>query len=84
MISAFDVPRVQYDPIRKIFYQQPARASLHGTAEASTPVFASWRLTAQQSMLPRPGMDSARSLPHAQTCCYRCYAAMQAQPPLPA
>ena len=34
VISAFDVPRVQYDPIRKIFYQQPTRASLHGSAEA--------------------------------------------------
>ena len=68
VISAFDVPRVQYDPIRKIFYQQPARASLHGTAEVSTPVFVSWRLTAQQWVLAAK----------AQACCSRRHAAMHA------
>ena len=33
VISAFDVPRIQYDPIRKIFHRQPGRPALHGTAE---------------------------------------------------
>ncbi len=34
VISAFEVPRIAYDPIRKIFYAQPGRPPLHGTAEA--------------------------------------------------
>ena len=33
IISAFDTPKIRYDPIRKVFYQLPGRPSLHGTAE---------------------------------------------------
>ena len=35
VISAFQAPKLRYDPIRKIFFQQDNRQSLHGTAEAS-------------------------------------------------
>ena len=34
VISAFDVPRILYDPIRKSFYRAPAPTSLLGTAQA--------------------------------------------------
>lgn len=33
-ISAFDVPKILYDPIRKSFYRAPAPTSLLGTAQA--------------------------------------------------
>ena len=34
VISAFDVPKILYDPIRKSFYRAPAPTSLLGTAQA--------------------------------------------------
>lgn len=37
IISAFETPKLRYDPIRKVFYQIQGRPSLHGTAEASQP-----------------------------------------------
>ena len=33
VISAFDVPKILYDPIRKSFYRAPQPTSLLGTAE---------------------------------------------------
>jgi hypothetical protein len=33
VISAFDVPKIQYDPIRKSFYRAPQPTGLLGTAE---------------------------------------------------
>ena len=35
VISAFDVPKILYDPIRKSFYRAPQPTSLLGTAEVS-------------------------------------------------
>ncbi len=37
VIGAFQAPKLRYDPIRKIFFQQDNSQSLHGTAEASAP-----------------------------------------------
>ena len=45
VISAFDVPKILYDPIRKSFYRAPQPTSLLGTAEVGTigvPVIRSW------------------------------------------
>lgn len=36
VISAFDVPKILYDPIRKSFYRAPQPTSLLGTAEVGT------------------------------------------------
>ena len=36
VISAFDVPKILYDPIRKSFYRAPQPTSLLGTAEVWT------------------------------------------------
>ncbi|KAK9905544.1 hypothetical protein WJX75_001819 [Coccomyxa subellipsoidea] len=33
IISAFDAPKLRYDPIRKVFYQVQGRPPLHGCAE---------------------------------------------------
>ena len=38
VISAFQAPKLRYDPIRKIFFQQDNSQSLHGTAQASAPL----------------------------------------------
>lgn len=35
IISAFDAPKLRYDPIRKVFYQVQGRPPLHGCAEVS-------------------------------------------------
>ena len=35
VISAFDVPKILYDPIRKGFYRAPKPTSLLGTAQVS-------------------------------------------------
>ena len=35
VISAFEVPKILYDPIRKSFYRAPQPNSLLGTAEVS-------------------------------------------------
>ena len=35
VISAFQTPKLRYDPIRKIFFPQDRAHSLHGTAEVS-------------------------------------------------
>jgi len=45
VISAFDVPKILYDPIRKSFYRAPQPTSLLGTAEVGTisvPFVRSW------------------------------------------
>jgi hypothetical protein len=36
VISAFEVPKMRYDPIRKIFFPVPGRPTLHGSAQART------------------------------------------------
>lgn len=33
VISAFEVPKLRYDPIRKVFFQVGGTPSLHGSAE---------------------------------------------------
>ncbi len=35
VISAFDTPKLRYDPIRKVFYQIQGRPTLHGSSEVS-------------------------------------------------
>lgn len=51
MLSAFQVPKLRYDPIRKIFFQQDSAQSLHGSAEASC------LLTVLPAVLALPGEE---------------------------
>ncbi|BDA47706.1 DNA polymerase epsilon subunit 2 [Coccomyxa sp. Obi] len=39
IISAFDTPKIRYDPIRKVFYQLPGQPSLHGSAEEKVQMY---------------------------------------------
>lgn len=37
LISAFDIPSIKYDPIRRAFYQASGVRALHGSAQVWLP-----------------------------------------------
>ncbi|EIE23695.1 DNA polymerase epsilon, subunit B [Coccomyxa subellipsoidea C-169] len=39
VISAFDTPKLRYDPIRKVFYQIQGRPTLHGSSEEKVQMY---------------------------------------------